>query len=502
MSQGQATSARERLFRTNNASAAANRMPHYTGGLSRRWLIVPLLILYLFDLGGVGFLSTDEPRYASIGREMARSHDFVTPRLDGSAWFEKPPLLYWMTAAGHLFSLPDEWAARLPVALMSIAFLVFFYLSMTREFSRRTAIAATAILSTSAGWLAYSFVAVTDLPMSATLAAAMLIAMFDTRRDQGYVAGALLGLSVLAKAFVPLVLFAPMFLIARGKRLTMIAGCIVVAAPWYFLCSLRNGAAFWQEIFWKQQVGRFFAPDLQHVQPIWFYLPILLAGLFPWTPLAGLLMRRKTYADVRVSSLVIWLGYALVFFSLAKNKLPGYVLPLLPPLAIVLAVAIEKAASQAKWWLGACGLMLAALPLIIKALPEGLLLGFRKAPLTFASLPFAPAFPFIVVAAAVWWLAWRDRTAAALLTIAIAVVAGITYVKLNTFPILDERVSVRGFWRANRAQAVNACLDDVRRDWEYGLNYYADRPLPECVPGFQPRISVQDGHLVFIDRGE
>ena len=471
-------------------------MPHYTGGLSRSWLIVPLLFLYLFDLGGVGFLSTDEPRYASIGRAMAQSHDFITPKLDGNAWFEKPPLLYWMTASGRLFRLPGEWAARLPVASVSILFLIFFFETLTREFSWRMAIASTAILATSAGWLAYSFVAVPDLAMSATLGAAMLIALFDTRREQGYVAGALLGLSILAKAFVPLVLFAPMLLVARGKRLTTIAGCVVVAAPWYVLCAIRNGAAFWQEIFWKQQISRFFTPELQHVQPFWFYLPVLLAGLFPWIPLAGLLFRRKTYDDVRISSLVLWLIYALVFFSLAKNKLPGYVLPLLPPLAIVLAAGLEKIGSEASWWLGSSGLMLIALPAIFKALPEGLLLGFRKAPVAVA---LAPALPFLVVAGVAWWLAWREQPIPAIVTIAIAVVAGVTYVKLSAFPVLDDRVSVRSFWRANRAQVSNACLDHVRREWEYGLNYYAAHPLPQCIFDSRPRISVQDGRLVLID---
>ncbi len=156
--------------------------------MSRSWLIVPLLILYLLDLGGVGFISTDEPRYASIGREMARSGDWVTPRLDGAGWFEKPPLLYWMTAVGHVARLPDEWAARLPVALLSLAFLLFFYLVIAREFAVKTGIAATAILATSAAWLAYSFGAVTDLPMSAMLGAAMLMALFERQKWSGFAA--------------------------------------------------------------------------------------------------------------------------------------------------------------------------------------------------------------------------------------------------------------------------------------------------------------------------
>src|SRR6202521_3453609 len=206
-------------------------LPHYTEGLSKYWLFVPLLVVYLSGLGRVGFLGPDEPRYASIGREMARSGDWVTPRLDGSPWFEKPPLLYWMTGAGYRLRLSDEWAARLPLALASLAFLWFFERTLAREFSPRVALAATGILATSAGWVAYSFAAVTDLPMSAALGAATLIGVFGpsaipTRARQttvlGVWAGVFLGLAVLAKGFVPLVLIAPVLLIARRMRLAMI----------------------------------------------------------------------------------------------------------------------------------------------------------------------------------------------------------------------------------------------------------------------------------------
>src|SRR5262249_40504880 len=155
-------------------------------------------------------------------------------------------------------------------------------------------------------------------------------------------AGVLLGLSVLAKGLVPLVLFVPVFLIARGKRLTMLAGCVVVAAPWYLIAWIRNGRGAIEELILKHHFERFFSPSLQHVQPLWFYAPILLAGIFPWTPLAGLLLRRRTFEDVRVRFLVVWLIYAFVFFSVSLNKLPGYALPLLPALAIVFAVGLEK----------------------------------------------------------------------------------------------------------------------------------------------------------------
>src|SRR5258707_1359050 len=96
-------------------SAARLRTPHYTGdlpfgpaGINKYWLLVPLLFVYLMSLGSTGFLGPDEPRYASVGREMARSGDWITPRLDGEPWFEKPPLLYWMIAAGHSVGFTDR----------------------------------------------------------------------------------------------------------------------------------------------------------------------------------------------------------------------------------------------------------------------------------------------------------------------------------------------------------------------------------------------------------
>ncbi len=131
---------------------------------------------------------------------------------------------------------------------------------------------------------------------------------------------------------------------------------MLIAGPWHLVVWLRNGSAFWDVYFWQQQVGRFNSPQLHHGRPFWFYVPVLLLGLFPWTPLFALLARRKTYGDVRVSSLVIWLGLALLFLSAFTNKLPGYLLSLLPAVAIVLAVALDKAPRQ-EWWIGGCVLL-------------------------------------------------------------------------------------------------------------------------------------------------
>jgi len=449
------------------------------------------LLLYLLDLGGVGFLSTDEPRYASIGRAMARSGDWITPRLDGSGWFEKPPLLYWMVAAGHEIGLPEEWAARLPVALFSVAFLLLMYRYVAQEYTPKTGIAAVTILATSAGWLAYSFGALTDLPMAAMLGSAMLFAFFEKRSWGGWASGAALGLAILAKAFVPVVLFAPLFLLAKGRRVPIFCATVAVAAPWHIVCYARNGFVFWDEYFWKQQFGRFFTTERQHVQKWWFYVPVLLGGLFPWTPLAALAFLKSTYEDRRMRWLGAWILYGFVFFSASQNKLAGYVLPLMPAVALLLAVGIDKVREEHgifPWLLAASAGMLIALPTVVHALPDAMLAGMSK-----THVHPALATPFALVAGVVLWLARRNKPTLAILTTGMAVVCGIAYLKGAVFPELDRRVSARGFWREH---GRDACIDNVGRAWEYGLNYYAGRPLHACVEGETPRIAVEAGRLV------
>jgi 4-amino-4-deoxy-L-arabinose transferase-like glycosyltransferase len=448
------------------------------------------------NLGSTGFLGPDEPRYASIGRSMAETGDLVTPRLDGAGWFEKPPLLYWTTAAATRLGLHDEWAARLPLALLSIAFLVFFYILLQREFSPQIALTATAILGTSVGWIAYTFVAVPDLPMSVLLSAALLLTVFDPKPSRAWLAGALLGLAILAKGFVPLGLFIPAWLMARGKRLSILLATVAVGAPWYILCWIRNGQVFWNEFFWKHHIARFFSTQLEHVQPIWFYVPVLLAGLFPWTPLFALLGQRKTWDDPRIRSLGWWVLIGFLFFSISKGKLPGYLLPLIPAIAILLAVALNQAKARS-WWLATCALLLTLLAPAATLLPQALLVGLRRSSITWTN-SLVWAIPFVAVAAAVWWLASRAAWEKAVFLCGLTAAIGAGAVKLRVFPAIDERDSVRVFWTNNRTELEGACLaDNVRREWEYGLNYYAHHPFADCNKGSlqTPQITVEEGRL-------
>jgi len=290
------------------------------------WVVLPLAYLvYFYDLSATGLLGPDEPRYASVARQMARSGDWITPRLWGAPWFEKPVLLYWLSGVGFRLGLSTELAPRLPGALIAVAFLAFYWWTLRREFTCRAAWLATLILGSSGMWVAYSQNAVTDLPLAATFSAAMLLAMpWVARRDtrQLPAAAALFGLAVLAKGLVPLALAAPLLLgrhLRDWLRWRVLLPFFLVALPWYALCYWRNGWTFIHEFFVVQHFSRVTSGALKHGQPVWFYLPILLAGLLPWTPLLGLIARRRVYRDRRRVFLAVWVLLVLVLALLATT---------------------------------------------------------------------------------------------------------------------------------------------------------------------------------------
>jgi 4-amino-4-deoxy-L-arabinose transferase-like glycosyltransferase len=442
-----------------------------------------LFFLYFFGLTRTGLLGPDEPRYAAIGRAMAQTGDWITPRLWGKPWFEKPPLLYWMTAAGFKVGLDQDLAPRLPVALVSVAFLIYFFVALRREFGGHVAFYATTILATSAGWLAFSHVAVTDLPMSAAFAAAMLIVMRGPLADaRGSVsAGVLLGLAVLAKGLVPLALFLPALWFLRHRirdLLVILATAAVIAAPWYVLATWRNGTPFLEEFFWKHHFARFASTALGHEQPFWFYLPVLLAGTFPWTPFLALLFQKRTYNDRRAVFLLAWLAWGFFLFSLSRNKLPGYLLPLLPALAALLGITIAQARERSAKivaLLAATAALLWFIPAIQDLLPQALLSGFSRAQI---HLPLAWIIPALAVTFSCATLERTGHRTPALALIAVVITRSVVRLVWQTYPLLDQKVSPRGFWISHAGSIT--CASEEDRSWRYGLNYYAGRDLPDC----------------------
>ena len=439
--------------------------------------IVAVFFLYFFGLTRTGLIGPDEARYAAIGRAMAATGDWITPRLWGQPWFEKPALLYWMTAAGFKLGLGADLAPRLPVALASVAFLIYFFILLRREFGDRAAWYASAILATSAGWLVYSHVAITDLPMSAAFAAAMLT-IFTANVRAALVAGVLLGLAILAKGLVPLVLFIPAlwFLRHRIRDLAILfSAALVVAAPWYILATLRNGTPFLEDFFWKHHFGRFLSSELQHGQPVWFYLPVLLAGIFPWIPLLVLLFSRQLYRDRRAQFLLAWFAWGFVFFSASRNKLPGYLLPLLPPLAALAGIATAQARARSPKLmalLATSAALLCFIPALSRALPQALANGFSRTSFHLTTIWIAPALLIAILAAILEKTNHRDCAVAA-----VAVLTGVSVVTIvwRIYPRIDLQLS----GRASHSQSMT-CLPQVNRSQRYSIQYYAGRSLPDC----------------------
>ena len=464
------------------------------------WLVLPLAyLLYFFHLAAVGLIGPDEPRYAAISRTMASSGDLVTPRLLGEPWFEKPPLLYWMEAVFFRAGFGAEIAPRLPVALLAVTFLGFFWWILRREFGGRPAAFATAILGTSAAWIVSSQIATTDLPLAATYSAAMLLALpWVRRRDPALLpwVGALLGLSVLAKGPVALVLACPILIPWKGPFATVLGRNIltflsprvvvpflVLTVPWYALCIWANGAAFLTEFFWKQNVERFVSSTAvgNHGQPFWYFGPILLALLLPWTPLLLLTFRRAPYADTRRLFLLAWALLCLVFFSSAANKLPSYILPMIPAAAALMGIALAEVRNAAPW-LAACAVLLIAFPVATPLLPAAVSTGLTHAP--------APHFHWtwllpLAAAALTWAIEQRGHRLAAILTIVIGATIGTVFMKRAEARDLDGVASARALRSQIGPRQETVCVDWVPRGMEYSIDYYFVPPLPKC--GQQPR---------------
>ena len=457
-------------------------------------LAVAIAALYLYKLDGFGVgIEPDEPRYASIGRTMAHTGQFVTPVLWGSPWFEKPPLLYWMTALGTMVGLNPELSARLPVALLSLAFLAGSFFLLQREFGTQAAAASTALLATSTAWIPYSQLCLTDLPLAVFFSLAVFLAL-PLLRNQPATAhlnsrfllmGASLGLAMLAKGFVPVVLAIPSLWSLRRywrRWWLAIAACILVAAPWYVAVYLENGYPFIQVFFLQHQFERLYSSSLQHVQPWYYYFPVLLAALFPWTPLVGLLALRGSLADSRRRFLAATVLFGFVFFSLSLNKLPGYLLPLMPSLFVWIGAHFEtKSVDQiSRWWLLACALLVALIPLFASVLPPSLSTGRLPSMAVAFKNVSRPEWFYVLVPLLAVMLARRSWAPTLLV---LCVVASMIYVKNVAYPVIDRELSARSLWRELQPLSARICDNWANRNWMYGLAFYRGSLYPPCSSG-------------------
>ncbi len=449
-----------------------------------------MAVFYLYGLNHVGLLGPDEPRYAAIGSAMAHTRDLITPKLWGSPWFEKPPLLYWMAALGTTTEFDPDLAVRLPVTVMGLSFLAAAFYLLRREFDIEVAALSTALLATSTGWIAFSELCLTDLPLAACFSLAVLLALpllraepqIAHRRLRFVLIGICIGFAALAKGLVPLALSVPFFWFLRRfwRRWWLAAlSCTVIAGPWYAAVYAYNGNRFLEDFFWRHHIERLYSPSLHHVQPWYYYFPVLLAGVFPWTPLIALFAFARSWRDERKRFLGAIFCFGLLLFSVSLNKLPGYLLPLFPSLFVLLATQVATTNSRLlRLTLVPCALLIATVPILARELPAWLSKGrFSLSPNTH----FTPLDLFYIAAPVAVAFAARRSWAIGLLVICMAI--GGIYLKVIADPVLDAQVSARGLWRQIRALQGTVCDAGLNREWQYGLAFYRGSPVPDCRSG-------------------
>jgi 4-amino-4-deoxy-L-arabinose transferase-like glycosyltransferase len=456
--------------------------------LPRRFSIflVAVAFVYLAGLSQVGIFGPDEPRYSAIGVEMAHSGDWLTPRLWGHPWFEKSPLLYWMTAAATLLGLGPETAPRLPVALTALTLIVFIYKFLKPRLGLEVATHSAILLAGAAAWVAFGSVGVTDVPLTTHFTICLLLIVFG---GPAWLAGIFLGLAVLAKGLVPFVLFLPLlWWLYREKRLRELIPigitCLLVAGPWYAAITLKHGHAFFDEFILKHHFARFSNDSLQHVRAFWFFFPVLAGLLLPWTGLLPF-VTKGFKDDPRLRFLATWVLFGFVFFSAGKNKLPGYVLPLVPIVCILIAAALEDVSwtTRVSPILAITSGLLVTFGLqILPALPRLLNEGWTRTPLTAQPWHWLAG---LCVAVAVWWIARSGRKTVTLCAVSGVVLSGLVWVKFSPIASdIDRNASARSL---SKTAAKDGCVHPNDRDLRYGLSYYWGFEVPECNDDTLPK---------------
>ena len=359
------------------------------GGFSRRsWLLLAFVfaIIWFANLDVRKLQHPDEGRYAEIAREMVATGDYVTPRLNGIKYFEKPPLQYWLTAASFRAFELDEWTARLPSALSGFLTLVIVgYVGSVIASPVAGAYAAVALAG--CVW-PFGVAHMVTLDALLTFWLTLALGSFLLAQHQGVSPGrrrawillawAATAGGMLTKGLVALVIpFCTLVLhtlvtrdVAPWKRLHVVPGLLLflaLSAPWFIVVSSRN-PDFARFFFIHEHFERFLTTEHRRTGAWWYFLPLLAVGLLPWTGFFLWDLRRSwrsasaqgTFAWVRFC--LLWCAFVLVFFSASGSKLPSYILPIFPAAALVLGAALERATVRT---LGAFAAVTAAVAVIL-----------------------------------------------------------------------------------------------------------------------------------------
>lgn len=337
--------------------------------LLRDVLALTLIIALLFGifLGSRPLSVPDEGRYVEIPREMVVTGDWVTPRLNGVKYFEKPPLFYWFEAILIKFFGLSEWSVRSGPALFALFGCLGVYYAGARIYGRRSGLISAIVLSTSVLYYAMGRAITLDMPVSVLLTASLLSFLLGTREPEGatrriffWFFYAFAALAVLAKGLIGIVIpgmiIGAWMLIMNEWRvlrsMRLLSGmiiCLAIAAPWHILVQHAN-PEFFNFYFIHEHLQRYLTKVHGRYKPFWFFFPIVLFGLFPWSAFLVQAVKHRlpsSWKDRGTATetifLLLWAGLVFLFFSASSSKLIPYILPVLPPLALIIGSYLADA---------------------------------------------------------------------------------------------------------------------------------------------------------------
>jgi len=470
-------------------------------------------ILLLFGLvpyfGGsaIGLVGADEPRYAQIAREMLQRHDYITPMLYGHPWLEKPALYYWRAMLSFNEFGVSDWSARLPAASFALILISLVYLHM-RRFRRGGHLDAALITAACAGFVGFARAASTDMQMAAPFAIGMLgwYAWYETGKkfwlfDIYFFVGA----ATLAKgpvapfmAGVIILLFAALrrewSLLWRTIWLPGVALYLAMVLPWFIAVQMRN-PSFFRQFFLEHNLERFATNRYQHHQPIYYYLVVLTIALLPWSIIAIRAMvdsviisvnewksRRhpgrypglQQPGDAFPEFLVLWATFPIVFFSFSGSKLPGYILPSLPPIAILTGDYLFRIRSKGipGWLLFSHALLCGIVTFVLLLSPQHMIYE-TLVPSRYALFGSAAIGIAVVVMVMLVVGHWGVKYLRAITLVPIVFL--LIYLLHYNGVLLDKNYSARPLAQQIQQAAPNVhafAVYGVRRDLVYGLAFY------------------------------
>ena len=331
------------------------------------FLTVLISLFFGFMLGNRPLAVPDEGRYVEIPREMVATGDYLTPRLNGVKYFEKPVLFYWLEGFSiKLFGLKG-FALRLWPALFALTGCLVVYASGVRLFGRRTGLIAATVLATSLLYYALSRAIILDMPVSVLLSVALLCFLLGTHEPLGlrrrlFMWGfySFAALAVMTKGLIGILIpgmVIGVWIILLGewrvlKTMYLPSGLLLfllIAAPWHILVNRAN-PEFFNFYFIHEHFLRYLTKIHSRYKPAWFFIPVVLLGLFPWSAFLIQAVKhnlppswRERHEHRDTLFLLLWAGLVFLFFSASSSKLIPYILPVFPPLSLLIGRYLAEA---------------------------------------------------------------------------------------------------------------------------------------------------------------